>query len=169
MKPRATRGLAIDYDFLSAMLGTGLPLYERRTTKPPFQVGDVLAVRETFRWIGYNRVECRVDAEDKSGYWEYANTMPLHVAKRFVRVVSIEKLTQEEYAQKVSGERAYNRTAFGMPLFTLPADRWFRDDLPVPDFDGEKWIVQYELYPTSHGPVQESGIINFYDYVRRYT
>ena len=168
--PQAVTSVAIDQDFLKAMMDTGLPLYQRRTTKPTFSVGDILAVRETYRWLPRGRIEFKVECDpDDFEDWEYANTMPIDLAKRFVKVISIEKMGKEQYKKLVSMERAYNKTAFGMPFVHIPYNRWFRTGLPVPHFDGEKWIVKYELMHGEIPKYQESNsecqIVNFYDYV----
>ena len=164
--PNTPTGITIDYDFLKAMIGTGLPLYERRKGKPGYKVGDVLPVRETFRYVGYNRIQFKIDASpDDNTCWEYANTMPIRFARRHVRVLSISRMDKAEYMKLVSGERAYNHMSYGMPFLHIPQSRWFRGAMPPPSFEGEQWIVKYELIETDQRHQDDRTIIDFYSAV----
>lgn len=163
--------VVLDYDVLKAMLGTGLPVYERSDSKskPRVKVGDIFPVRETYRYIGYNRIQFKLDAdENDETNWRYAKNMPLCYARFHVKVLAVSLMDKAEYMQRVSCEIAYNRKMYGMPLFHLPKDRWFRNAVPPQPFDEKQWVVEYELVETrTKKHADDSNIIDFYSAVSR--
>lgn len=135
--------IALDVDFIN-ILSEGYILTERRKTKPSFQAGDILGVKETWA-LGWNG-KCYYKADgDRPLPWKYSNQMPERYIKRYVRIVSIEEIEYLRYLQRINGkEYYYNGRAFSCK--DCPKDRWFRParnpELPAQQ---KVWVITYEM------------------------
>lgn len=153
--------LPLDVDFIRILNEfPKYPLYQRRTTRPTYKVGDRLAILETWAKIG-SRVLFLSDFSEEEEYeakisypWEYSNKMPMQYAKRFVTVRNIEKLTSVEYREKIKAgqERPYNRSCFAISNAILPYDRWFRQGYEPMPLDETKpiYLVMFEYVSNGH-------------------
>lgn len=155
--------LPLDVDFIR-MLNEfpEYPLYQRRITRPTYNVGDRLAILETWAKIGscvYYLADFTKEEEQTVKFlypWEYSNKMPMRYAKRFVIVRDIEKLTAAEYRERIKEgqERPYNKTCFAISSAILPYDRWFRQGFEPAPLDEAKplYLVTFEYISGSEIP-----------------
>ena len=127
-------------------------LCERKKFKPNFSVGDILPVRETwrYRFLPYGRriVEFMSDVKYPAGKWNYAPKMPLSYAKHFLRVSAIEEISEKDYKNRCFKEVFYNNHVFSCKISTMPVefpfDLFFREGIAPPPVTPTVWLVTYE-------------------------
>ena len=105
--------IALDMEFIRLMK-TGKPLYMRITDPGKFKVGDIVGVKETYK---YEKNDVAYIAEtplvDPIG-WCYSNSMPKELVKRHVIVRNVTEYSAEEYDSLFFAykETTYNRIPF---------------------------------------------------------
>lgn len=114
--------ITLDQDLLHIAIDYNLPIFLRTDKKPNYKLDEELYVKETWRKTPFG-YEFMLDS-NRSGLWNYANQMPIEIAKRKAKVVIMQEIEESEYNKFDIHEIVYNKRIYGIK--DCPDDRWFR-------------------------------------------